>query len=423
VKESLGRFVIDGKDAWRCLLHAPENETPKEIKGEESGWNPSRRPAAQSKLLEKLLEEWNIANATRSQKRSFHLPGARCGDFFVSGYEFSADIDLSDATFGGAAVFSGVTFGGNAWFHGATFGGNAVFHGATFGGAAGFHGVTFGRYTVFQKCKFKNLEYGTHRGGKLLFNGCSGTFTFADQDCSALGFLNMDLSRADFLGADISETRFDSCRWSEPGEGEPRYTRVFRHDEIIEKAEGETEEEHRSDLVRLKSLYRQLKNNLEGRNEYQQAGDFHYHEMEIRRMLEKKKGGPEYWLLKGYKLIADYGESYRKLLYSLIASFFLSTFLVFVFNTIDKLGGFQYLKQIALCWLTRLGLQPTVKYIRFAYDAFQTVLFGVIPSAFQKSAVGGGLNFWSKLTIVGETIAALILTTLFVMAIRRRFRR
>ncbi|MBH0780391.1 pentapeptide repeat-containing protein [Nocardia bovistercoris] len=64
------------------------------------------------------------------------------------------DVDLSDTTFSGDALFDGATFSGDALFEGATFSGDALFEGATFSGGAGFGRATFSGYAWFVGATF-----------------------------------------------------------------------------------------------------------------------------------------------------------------------------------------------------------------------------------------------------------------------------
>jgi len=145
----LGKFVIGDNEEWRCILHAPDD---KPLEFDENtccvDWASNKRGEEQARLLKELLDEWNRENDNRRTSRvkllSFVLPGIRCGGIDLSGYNFSADIKLSEATFNGIIIFEGATFDGYAWFSDAKFKEITLFGNATFKGDASFENAEFG---------------------------------------------------------------------------------------------------------------------------------------------------------------------------------------------------------------------------------------------------------------------------------------
>lgn len=317
---------------------------------------------------------------------------------FSEGVQFVGAANFDKAVFG-----EGVEEADNANFDSAVFHNNLSFHGTIFKEKLGFTLTEIKKGGRFTDCEFASLTYSTHIGERLLFNHCSGAVTFKDQDCSRLSFLNMNLDKTDFLGADIKETRFEACRWEKP-EDKPRYAVVCGHEEIIKRNQ-------RDELFKLKSLYRQLMKNLEDSRDYKQAGDFHYRDMELREKmiaggLISKESCVEPWILKRYKCLADYGESYTKLGLWIILSLFITIGVVFVFELIRNCGcstpSFDSIGKIA-----------------------KAVLFGIVPSGLSRTVdpILLKLSFVSQLMIYLETFFAIIVGALFVMAVNRRFRR
>lgn len=212
----------------------------------------------------------------------------------------------------------------------------------------------------------------------------------------------MDLSNADFLGADIKETRFEVCRWGKPVKSP--YSIVHRHKLILDKYKNsrssddeEVKKNAEDEIIKLSSLYLQLKKNMEENHYYRQAGEFHYREMEIREMMEKSKlDKPMLWL---YRRLADYGESWGKLGIYLLLSF-------------PLFAGFVYGWE----WLVGDGSLAL-------WESLETVVKAVVPSVFRKGADFSYLHWVSKVIIIIETVTALVLAALFAMSVRRRFRR
>ncbi len=408
-------------------------------------------------------KEADFRGAMFSKAAEFN--GSRFGgvtQFSGAKFDFGRSVEFRDAIFGGYTIFDNasggtvdfsraefkevVTFGEahflKAGFFTAIFRKDVTFGLATFDtvsfDAAVFHEgvqfveisavnaslrrVDFRRASSLFRCKIGDLVYSKHTGESLSFFNCRALqvtekpfsrWDFTNQDCSRLEFVSTDLSRAHFLGAQIFDTRFESCSWSR--NRNQRYAKVGDHDGFFK---GGTEDE--GNLKLLQALYQKLKTNLEQEAAYSQSGEFHYWEMWIRQRLLAQGGGP--WLEKmflwAYGAIADFGESYKKLLISLLASFPIAALIVAIIEGGWGLvvGEWQWCRQFrATCILDPLNNLWAVSKV---------VVFGVIPSGFQRTTLGDtNLTVGSMGVIVLEGVAAIALATLFVMAIRRQFRR
>lgn len=272
----------------------------------------------------------------------------------------------------------------------------------------------------FERCSIKRLTYTTHVGERLTFNGggfiSSGDnewfWDFRDSDCSRVAFHNMPLNHVDFTGADLLNTRFLFCSWDT---GNKRYQALPRHENLLNS------ERSLNELNLLYESYQQLKDNLEASGDHHSSGDFHYRELEVRQEILKQRNIKplERNILWFYHFIADYGESYKKLFISLIASFPLTAVVVSVIEGIRYRVNHDY------------GLISSVNDIlnRTFYnftDHLYTIIFGLIPSGYSRKVLTDGFDklYWlSKSIIVIEGIIAVTLGTLFVMSIRRRFKR
>lgn len=441
----------EGKEVKRyCLFHAHHaTECWTQAK-----WDTASLGEKQSTRLKELLNRWNTENKNRKSNDktlfTFALPGMRCGNVSFVDYSFSDCLFFNEATFSGGVWFLGTTFNKSALFKNAMFNGEVLFDGVTFSGSADFDNAkfsgTFSFYHVrciktvtfkmntcgeavsfrdskfdgkldfhlpkmekggrFVNCLFDTFTYQTHIGERLLFNHCKTKteLSFVDQDCSRLAFLNMDLTKADFLGADVSKTRYDACQWKE--KGGPKYAAVYKHDDYLKPAKQTTDEEekkkndedYKNRVSKLKALYRQLMKNLEENREYKQAGDFHYREMELRqKMLKDGLADPESWferpMLWLYRAVGDFGESYVKLGFWLIVSWLSTACLIWSYN-----------------------LDKTYKHI------LGIVITAIIPG-WPKPQTIADFNPFCKTVLVVEVVIAVILTTLFAMAVNRRYRR
>ena len=246
---------------------------------------------------------------------------------------FSGDADFSGASFSGNAVFSGASFSGNAVFSGASFSGNAVFSGASFGGRADFFrasfvgradffGANFGEEAGFLAASFR-WEAGflaASFGGETDFSmasfsgearfaraSFSGKAMFIDASFSGItDFYNVDLAKLVFRSVDLSniafartvnldQTGFNNVEW------EPNPAGLL----FDERKARESKEV--SDYGDAEQAYNQLKRNFEQRKDYYLASQFHYGEMEMRRLAAWRRGIYSqalllwlYWWLDGY---------------------------------------------------------------------------------------------------------------------------
>jgi hypothetical protein len=416
---------------------------------------------------------------------------------WFNGATFGGAAWFNRAAFGGMASFEDVTFSNTSLFLGATFEWLAFFVDTTFVGPAGFEEITFSgdvRFSnsifsqnvnfdssrfngylevdqawflntltlsqnrfdfssTFSGCYFHKLEYKTHTGERLFFNGCctldsrggewwdvetnkstplptgvsppddeaSGVLDFGRQHCAGLSFQNMYMGRSDFLGADLGTTRFISCRWKK--EGEKGYEQVYLPPNYVEwLADGNPKS-----MNVVANLYKQLHKNLENDRAFVKAGAFHYREMALRQKQLRAEGGsrekikahlaqlwaerwnwagmkarlaqmkaerenyPEQGLLWLYKGVSNFGESYMKLAMWMLVALIVFPFLAAVVGP----------------------------------SAFSDTFFHLFPWAFKG---GGGqavvpLFGGTKIVILVGQLTLLTLTALFVMAIRRRFRR
>ncbi len=279
--------------------------------------------------------------------------------------------------------------------------------------------MNFLRPSSVSRCEIDQLSYTTHAGARLTFISCRQPrnakrgWNFEFQDCSELIFLNQDLARASFLGSVISKTLFESCTW--PKLPTENYVRVYLHDEVVRSGKKE-------ELEALEALYRQLKQNQEATRNYIEAGDFHFREKDIRQKLLKGQKGKgvlrERVILWFYKGIADFGESYVKLWVWMVLSIISGTAGVALVEEI--LGASDWQFKWCESFRTTCILDPLQIFLK----SLEPVGFVFIPSGFQRQAFSSDDPlFWlSKLVILILGLWLLLLATLLVMAIRRRFR-
>ena len=429
-----------------CLFHAPAEVEPIKPKG---GWDIEKRGRMQAKRLCHHLDEWNAENESQDEdkKLAFVLPYMQCGNINLTGewYKFNGSVAFNNAVFSGNVQFSGATFHRSVSFRNAIFKQIISFNTANFMGFVNFENVicdgavfdktelskcrfdnahlghltisncTLAKPTAFQKCKIHKLKYDVHTGERLSFIDCKplidekhlaedAHWDFSSNDCSKLSFTSCNLSYADFRKSYIDDTHLITCDFRKSNDSEP-YNKIYDDKKNIED---------KKELEILGKTYTNLKRNLEKTGDYIQSGHFHFREMEMRqRFLEgKKKSFVERSILSFYRLIGDFGESYKKLGISLVASFFIMATLINLSEIAS--GGFKF--------DFNTGSYSDSSYFKY----FEMLLFNMVPSSTSKEIIEGvseNLNPISKAFLIIEWIIAVTFAALFVMAVRRNFRR
>ena len=267
---------------------------------------------------------------------------------------------------------------------------------------------------------------------------------FTNRDLGAFQFVECDLDAADFTSSKTEGAYFDSCRWNRPDK--KPYSGLAFHEgwlEIYDQTQDQKEKERAGlRLEKTRNVYNRLKKHFETEHDYEQAGDFHYREMELRRKVPAN--GWDRWFLRIYGTIGDYGESYPKLFFWL--SVFTLGFPALVATLAGRFGwgngDAAWWNQIKAGWTyflssifprtlgETLGIVPPKGVGGNAYDLSK----GVEESSPDPSGLDGFLTMlgvenagWSiflfGLLTVFYYVAFFTLATLFAMAVRRRYRR
>jgi hypothetical protein len=195
-------------------------------------------------------------------------------------------------------IFKGATFTQDANFDETVFLGTATWDASRFLESAGF------RRTIFDP----QLE------GKPSAVFALASLTYPRR----IVFDDVDLSRALFHNCDVSEVWFtSSVRWAKRGS---HGFAVFEESIPLEHASG-LERDGKRDYRAIAQVYQQLKKNYDSRLDYWTANEFHFGEMEMKRLATPTEGrllGLRRWmhrrssLTAWYRYASDYGNSYRK---------------------------------------------------------------------------------------------------------------
>ena len=245
----------------------------------------------------------NFSGATFTKETEFH------------GAAFTYYADFSEATFMHDVFFNNATYTGNANFRKVTFVQNAIFDGTEFYGTADWRRCRFLDQAEFRHTVFKPKK-------ELSPSAVFSLAKFAKP--GEIIFDDVDLSRALFLNCDVSELWFtSSVKWPiRFGYRGFRGLAVSEEEILLIPMLAQLKEDYGPiDHGAVEQIYHQLQKNYDSRLDYRKANDFHYGEMEMRR-LEPPSSGPflslrrriPRWLnlLTLYRLASDYGNSYAK---------------------------------------------------------------------------------------------------------------
>ncbi|MCJ7634343.1 pentapeptide repeat-containing protein [Candidatus Bathyarchaeota archaeon] len=284
---------------------------------------------------------------------------------------FNGEVRFSGVTFKGKAIFCGVTFNGIARFR-ATFKGRATFLKATFNGEVRFSKATFSEIVYFRKAIFNNkayfseIEFTRAYFFRAIFNnkayfsktriGINARFSGAKfHEVEFVGlvrqkdgvlstndpvlifedatfnnpkntrFDQLDLSNVSFVLTDISQIDIgENVRWDA--------NKKLLDERRAEKGEVSYE--------KVATVYRRLRQNLESKLRYAEAGRFFIAEMEVKRKNVKTKNRVLRWLrtnflsaLAWYKYFSNYGENYQRVILWIVLTPFAAALLTTLFIT------------------------------------------------------------------------------------------
>jgi len=222
-------------------------------------------------------------------------------------------------------------------------------------------------------------------------------------------FINVNLKETYFLYSVIDSIRFIKTTWEIRDK-----VRKIIYDEI----EPFKDEDFTPRLRDLIELYIQLKKNYEQSHNYIDAGDWHYREMELRREDAKEKvwkGAVSFLSLSFYRSVSEYGENYLRplLILFFLALFFPISYLIMGIRNSD----IQIYHNI--CYINFLPFNICT----FLIDYSHAFLFSLRAMTFQLSKDIYLENAGVKFVYTIQLLSTLIFVPLFLLALRRKFKR
>jgi uncharacterized protein YjbI with pentapeptide repeats len=390
----------------------------------------------------------DFTGATFTQKANFHsatfgqayFGRATFGNVNFTHAIFDQVVDFTRATFEQGAPFPGATFRQNADFTLATFTKEASFKYATFEQDASFPGATFTESADFEETGFRGtvrwgacrfLESAIFRRAEFApehYGMPSAVFAVASLSYpQKIIFDDVDLSHALFHNCDVSEVWFtSSVRWAKRGSNG---VAVFDESVPLEHARSLQRGGER-DYRAIAQLYQQLKKNYDSRLDYWTANEFHFGEMEMKRLATPTEG-PVLWLRRPmhrwlsltawYRYASDYGNSYRKPMLWLLAMLVLFALLFPLPGVGLRQTGTSYTETYSSVW--HAGA-PLKKSFQWAVGLFgKSMIVTVDTATFQRNPEYAPVYPWGRVLAIAETLLTSTLFGLFLLAIRRQFRR
>jgi hypothetical protein len=382
----------------------------------------------------------HFREATFTQDANFWRATFKQGTIF-SYTAFTQDADFSWATFTQDAAFGYATFTQDADFNYATFSQNAYFDSATFTQAAGFidtkfHGTASWRESRFlDQAEFRNTKFDPQIAGRpsarfaLARFSKPGEIVFDDVDLSHVLFHNCDVSQVWFTSSVVWRTRDDN-------RGFAVFEETF--DDTVHPGEVAWVILHRDgqrDYRAVAQIYQQLKKNYDSRLDYWTANEFHFGEMEMKRLAGPTSGRllwlrrwwhPRLSFVAWYKYASDYGNSYGWPLFWLFVTLLAATLLFPVpgvglrqpisgnaANSASVTYSREWNRQDS--WTNNIWTEAKL--------IGKSGITAIDMSTFQRTPEYTPVYPWGRVLAIVETLLTSSLFALFLLAIRRQFRR
>jgi len=398
----------------------------------------------------------NFSAARFSREAKAHFVDARfSSEASFWGAQFSGEADFGRAQFSSEANFLDAQFSGEANFWDAQFNGPVYLSKAIVNGLLDFTHAILRNRLLFEGTVFNNeakvllwsldfvhgtsditLEEG-HRKGQIIEPAGQVVFRDISQGMNRVSLLHTDIL-TDRLCVRFSnvkwekkprefifDARFAFCRnaseWQKatglPQETLNQLPELFHTDRPAsanetpeQKAPREAQQlQDCEPLVKqdVERIAREIRLSTEKFGSYSDAGDYHIAEMEYRRVQAK---GFFRFGLELYKLTSEYGESPSLALKRLAQVWLVFSILYFLF-------GFNFRHPWPPLWKEL----PALRWLERAGWAGLYALVSMVPGYFRFQAEPS--NWFVAMFTVIQAVLGIGLLTLFLLAIRRRFRR
>jgi hypothetical protein len=360
---------------------------------------------------------------------------------FFDGVTFGHGSDFTSALFKESASFRQTAFAQGAGFWKAEFRKDADFVGSIFSQRAHFNATKFAELVDFARAQFlgsAEFDETRFREDGNPVPGLAFSRTEFSKPETVL-FQETYLGQALIHNCDVSKITFSSVKWRQRRGTDKRM--VFEEDVdlnhptavALRPKEGDP---NQRDYGLIAEVYQQLKKNYDDRKDYWTAGDFHFGEMEMKRLSSRRKNRILRWLHRNLGLVAwyryasHYGESYLRPGVLLVATLLL-------FAALFPVAGLRYDPAkdgawgggapppvVLTYWTPVLPWQPASDRHRAQWRLFEnSCLTSLQIAAFQKEPAYQPVLGRGRLLAVLEMLLTSTLAALFFLAVNRQFRR
>lgn len=256
---------------------------------------------------------------------------------------------------------------------------------------------------IFQDCLFNDMAI------------------FRNLNLNDVKFINSDLTNCSFLNSNIKDTSFINCKFNYQ---ELIDEKIFLNTEksnffdndLWDKTEsfGKWGKENISsgNLENVINEYKLFEINFDGNKDYEKAGEFHKKRFELERTYSKKS--LKKFLLTLYNWSSDYGENYKKSLGWFGIFFLIFTVIYMLFGLIYN-GEYRNLEMVINDYSWGKLIEDFNISLLYSFN-------NAVPLKkdleYLKSA-----NIYTSFFSILETFIQTILAALFVIGLRRKFKR
>ena len=402
----------------------------------------------------------NFNRATFSGNVSFYEPKF-IADASFDNATFTGDASFYDAAFMGGASFDKATFTGYASFHAPTFTRGASFNEATFEKDASFDFATFMEDASFEETEFallvsfghaRFLQGARFREAHLRHDETlEAGLQFVDvrlEHPERIEFYKTYLGQALFYNTDVSKVDFTLVEWRKRGSRSSLFEEAVFIDEAdfydLDDLDSVPGSEDQLSLGLIAETYQQLKRNYDAKGDYWTAGHFHYGEMEMLRLHSRFRWKPLRWLERNlgltalYKHGSAYGESMSRPLAWLVAMVLLFALLFPLAGlTVNPnqgdvgLAGWQVDYWNAGTYFQQHAEEnPIPRWVRWVTRDHAAVpllvhsgMTALSVAGFQKELRYSPAYPWGRAMALLELLLTTTLGGLFLLAIRRQYKR
>jgi hypothetical protein len=390
-----------------------------------------------------FVRDANFGNAVFTQRADFERASFVQNAYF-GGAAFTGNARFENTAFAEEGKFGGATFTQDAYFVDSTFTQSANFARTTFAQNAIFARTTFTKLADFERARFLGGAYFRETKFRKDEQRSPGAvFLLAEfSRPEAIVFYKTYLGQVMFHNCDVSRFNFSLVEWRRRKDSGRRmvFEEIVNLDdettEALRPGEGDPDERNYGLIA---ELYQQLKKNYDERKDYWTAGDFHYGEMEMKRLHSRGNNRWARWLYRNHGLVAwykyasRYGESYVR-----PASVFL--IVIAVFTLLFPLAGLERNENVPppaasasqVATVSELSYRHFDEFIRTypgrkwigAAAFFGNSLMTVLSVAgFQKELKYEPSYPWGRALALLELLLTSTLIALFLLAVRRSFKR